>query len=150
MFEPVGAKKHSWHIEEPLRCPQDEYPYIFTSKNSAKALDALKLKTKNSTNDRKPSSNTNTRNEDSIKYHHKKHTKSHSEPRISRWKLVIVLGFLSMTVTILIFGSYMRRRVPITTRRNEPHHLEGADNPQYQDDSDGDGDDDEVWNRTKT
>jgi hypothetical protein len=39
MFEPVGAKRKSWHMNESLKCPTKEYPYIFTSKNSANTSD---------------------------------------------------------------------------------------------------------------
>jgi len=41
MFEPVGGKRESWHIGESLKCPTKDYPYIFTSKNSARAFDEL-------------------------------------------------------------------------------------------------------------
>ncbi|CAF0892438.1 unnamed protein product [Adineta ricciae] len=37
MFEPIGAKKTSWHQGEPLECPTQDHPYIFTSKNSISA-----------------------------------------------------------------------------------------------------------------
>ena len=39
MFEPVGTKQETWYINEPLKCPTKEYPYIFTSKNSPKTFD---------------------------------------------------------------------------------------------------------------
>ena len=45
MLEPVGGKQRSWHIGQALRCPTEEYPYIFTSKNSAAALDAQRRTT---------------------------------------------------------------------------------------------------------
>ncbi|CAF1089174.1 unnamed protein product [Rotaria sordida] len=34
MFESVGTKKTSWHHGEPLECPTEDHPYIYTSKNS--------------------------------------------------------------------------------------------------------------------
>ena len=36
MFEPVGSKRETWYINEPVKCPTEEYPYIFTWKNSLK------------------------------------------------------------------------------------------------------------------
>ena len=36
MLEPVGNKQKTWSINQPLKCPTEEYPYIFTSKNSIK------------------------------------------------------------------------------------------------------------------
>lgn len=38
MLEPVGGKQKYWYYEEQLKCPSERYPYIFTNKNSAKAL----------------------------------------------------------------------------------------------------------------
>jgi len=37
MLEPCGQKKRSWHKGEPLKCPTEQYPYIFTCKNSPPA-----------------------------------------------------------------------------------------------------------------
>ncbi|UJR11322.1 hypothetical protein I4U23_015503 [Adineta vaga] len=34
MFEPIGAKKTSWHQGEPFECPSQDHPFIYTSKNS--------------------------------------------------------------------------------------------------------------------
>jgi hypothetical protein len=53
MLEPVGLKQQTWYINQSLKCPTEEYPYIFTSKNSAKALEELKRK-----NTTQPTSNT--------------------------------------------------------------------------------------------
>jgi phospholipase B1 len=33
MFEPIGAKKNSWHQNEPFECPRTDHPFIYTSKN---------------------------------------------------------------------------------------------------------------------
>lgn len=41
MFEPVGSKRQTWYINEPVKCPTEEYPYIFTSKNSQTTGDQL-------------------------------------------------------------------------------------------------------------
>ena len=41
MFEPVGSKQETWNINEPVKCPTEEYPYIFTSKNSHKTANKL-------------------------------------------------------------------------------------------------------------
>lgn len=53
MLEPIGIKHETWNINESLKCPTKEYPYIFTSKNSAKALEELTRK-----NTVQPTSNT--------------------------------------------------------------------------------------------
>jgi hypothetical protein len=41
MFEPVGAKKYSWHQGEPFECPRQDHPFIYTSKNSIEASTQL-------------------------------------------------------------------------------------------------------------
>lgn len=45
MFEPIGSKRESWHMNQSLKCPTKEYPYIFTSKNSVNASVELETTT---------------------------------------------------------------------------------------------------------
>lgn len=49
LFEPVGNKRETWNTDEPVKCPTEDYPYIFTSKNSVKT--ANKLQTNNADQD---------------------------------------------------------------------------------------------------
>lgn len=56
MFEPVGMKQETWNIKEPLKCPTQAHPYIFTSKNSPNVLDKLQP---NTTDQGRPSINDN-------------------------------------------------------------------------------------------
>lgn len=42
MLEPVGGKRATWSMNKTPTCPTSKYPYLFTSRNSDKALAELK------------------------------------------------------------------------------------------------------------
>ncbi|CAF3446296.1 unnamed protein product [Rotaria socialis] len=81
LFEPVGGKTRTWHIGKPLKYHTKEYPYIFTSKNSAKALDELKSRTLMRTTDcaTKIIRNTSTSDHNPTSHYHRKHKKVDSD-----------------------------------------------------------------------
>ncbi|CAF1068319.1 unnamed protein product [Rotaria sordida] len=148
MLEPVGGKKSSWHIGESLKCPTKEYPYIFTWKNSAKALDEFKhttiVQTTNSIST--TSSDTSIYDVNSTSQYHRKHKKTKFDISSNKMKFITVTGFLFIITMILIIGIVRRRKVRVFIPRNERHDFNGIDNSQYHDDND----EVEVWSRTNT
>ncbi|CAF2911583.1 unnamed protein product [Rotaria sp. Silwood2] len=144
MLEPVGGKKWSWHIGESLKCPTKEYPYIFTSKNSAKALNELKHTSNHVST---VNSDTSTSDVNSTSHHHQKHKKFKFDLFSNKMKFITLTGFLFIITMILIVGIARRRKVRVLIPRSERHGFKGMDNSQYHDDDD---DDVEIWSRTNT
>ena len=140
MLEPVGGKQELWNTNQSLICPTKEYPYIFTSKNSAKALDELKVKlttmtqttnipttTSNSiTSTTNPIFATSTTSEETTNtttvQHHRKHRKDkkdNSDSSFSKMKLMVITGFIFILILILILGIVKRRKARILNSSKE-------------------------------
>ncbi|CAF1144038.1 unnamed protein product [Rotaria sp. Silwood1] len=149
MLEPVGGKKWSWHIGESLKCPTKEYPYIFTSKNSAKALNELKHTTMSQTTNRVSTISSDTTTSDinsTSHHHHHKHKNSKSILYSNKMKFIIITGLLFIIIMILTISIVRRRKVRVFIPGNERHGFNGVDNSQYHDDND----EVEIWSRTNT
>jgi hypothetical protein len=147
MLEPVGGKQWFWHMGEEFKCPTQEYPYIFTSKNSAKALEEYKH-AMNQTTDRAPTDSssstapivTSTENHK----HHKHHKKSDSDS-FTRTHYAAFVGLFFLMMIVLIVGVCRRQQVRVFVHGAGRRHINGFTNPQYPDEND---DDLEIWNRS--
>ncbi len=148
MLEPVGAKQWAWHIGETLKCPTDQYPYIFTNKNSAKAFEEYQNSTATivTTNrltsvSSEPMSST-TQQHKRRKHHHK----SDSDSSFSKMQLAVMAGFFFLILILLIMGITKRQQIRVYIHKKGRRHLNGFENPQYPDESD----EVEIWNRSNT
>ena len=146
MLEPVGGKQWSWHMNEPLKCPTDKYPYIFTKKNSAKALQEYQHSSTTPTTHRRSSvsNSISSSTTDSSTTKHHKHHKSHSDPSFSKMQLIIFTISFLLIMMLLIFTVTKRQQIRVFIHGNGRHHLMDFTNPKYSDESD----DVEVWNRS--
>ncbi|CAF0982921.1 unnamed protein product [Adineta steineri] len=137
MLEPVGGKQWAWHMGESMKCPTEQYPYIFTSKNSAKALEEYKHST--TTTEVTPADST------SARHKHRKHHKSDSYS-FSRMQLAAFAGSFLILIIILILAITKRQQIRVIVRRTGRRPLNGFENPQDPDDTD----DVAIWNRPNT
>jgi hypothetical protein len=167
MLEPVGGKQESWNTNQSLICPTKDYPYIFTSKNSAKALDELKVKltTMTQTTD-VPTTTSNritsttsrifttsttseeTTNTTTVQHHrkHRKDKKDNSDSSFSKMKFLVVTGFILIIILILILGIAKRRKARILILQKNTHGFDTLNNAPSMDDFD----EEEVWSRPKS
>jgi hypothetical protein len=161
MLEPVGGKQSSWHAGQPLKCPTKKYPYIFTSKNSAKALDEFKLSTIVQTTSAPIINNGTTSTTNRVvtfsgtvtstdvmnttaQYHHK-HRKDKKSGSFSRMKLFVITGFILILILILILRFVRRRKARSRIPTNGDFGVLG--DSQSFDDQD---DEVEIWSRPNT
>jgi hypothetical protein len=148
MLEPVGAKQWFWHIGEVLKCPTDEYPFIFTNKNSAKALEEYKRAAASSTTDPATSvisSSAQSAVSTTEKHKHRKHHKSDSDES-KNMNYAVYAGFFFLIMILLIVAITRRQQIRVLVHGAGRRHLNGFDNPQYPDD----GDDFEIWSKSNT
>jgi len=156
MFEPVGGKQMMWHMGEDMKCPTAEHPYIFTSQNSAKALESLKRSTTaqvisaNSTNralgEVSIGSTTATTATDSTSHRHHKRPKHKDDKDLSinsKLKYAAMAGFILVILFVLILAIRKRQQINIYVREKGRRNLDRLSNPPYVDDSD----DVEIWTR---
>jgi len=138
MLEPVGAKQWAWHMGETLNCPTAEHPYIFTKKNSAKALEEYQQTT---TASAAPSRSSNKPDVSTAK-HHKKHHKHHkSDSSFSKMHLAALAGLFLIIIILLIVAITKRQKIRVFVHGAGRRHLKGFTNPD-------DSDDVEIWNRS--
>jgi hypothetical protein len=140
MLEPVGGKRWSWHIDEPFRCPTEEYPYLFTSKNSAKALSNLQR----TTNQVSPITGSNSGSDIKLRALDK-NEKPSSKTSSKKTKFIAVIIVLISMVAIVIWIVNRRRKTRIFEPQTGRQHFAGVHNHQLADD-----DDVEVWSRPNT
>jgi len=161
MLEPVGGKQQFWHMGEDFKCPTQEYPYIFTSKNSAKALEEYKHAMNQTTNlastdsstsistsiDTTISTGISTSNTPVVtsteKQKHHKHHKSDSDS-FTRKHYAAFTGLFLLMMIVLIIGVCRRQEVRVLVHGAGRRHVNGFTNPQYLDEND----DVEIWNRS--
>jgi hypothetical protein len=143
MLEPVGGKKSTWHMGETLKCPTKEYPYIFTSQNSPKALVET---TMTQITTRIPAIISSTSNPDvNTTYYHRR-KKSNSDFLSNKMKLIAITSFLFIIVMLLIWGFTKRQNVRVFIPKKGRHRFDGIDNPQDADEND----EYEVWSRSSS
>lgn len=112
MLEPVGGKQTFWHYGETLKCPSDTYPYIFTNKNSKKALEEGFNMRDKSASSRGTTPRTTTqkkstkRTDDHDKHHHKHDEVDSSFSTIS----YVALLALFVLLFILLVASIVKRQ----------------------------------------
>ena len=149
MLEPVGGKQVAWHINETLKCPTAQYPYIFTKKNSAKALEEYQRSTRvpapteadvllsssSSTSEPEP---TTTRHR-----HHKRPKGEKSGSSFTSKQFAVIVAMFFMMMGLLVLTITKRQQISVFVRGAGQRHLRGFTNPDYADDND----DFEVWNR---
>ncbi|CAF2136023.1 unnamed protein product [Rotaria magnacalcarata] len=130
LFEPVGGKKRTCHIGKPLKCSTKEYPCIFTSKHSAKALDEVRSRTMMRTTDRvtKIIRNTSTSDHNRISHYHRKHKKADSDLSHTKLKFIVIISFLFIIISILTVDIMRRRKPPTLIPMNKPDSLAGTAN----------------------
>ncbi|CAF2249995.1 unnamed protein product [Rotaria magnacalcarata] len=130
LFEPVGGKKRTCHIGKPLKCSTKEYPCIFTSKHSAKALDEVRSRTMMRTTDRvtKIIKNTSTSDHNRISHYHRKHKKADSDLSHTKLKFIVIISFLFIIISILTVDIMRRRKPPTLIPMNKPDSLAGTAN----------------------
>lgn len=148
MLEPVGAKQSSWHLGESLKCPTEKYPYIFTNKNSAKALEEYQRSTTMETTNRtSPMSSSSSQPSFTTtqKHKHHKHHKSESDSSFTKTQFAAFAGLFFLIMMLLILGITKRQQIRVFVHRSGRRRLNGFENPQYPDDND---DDVEIWNRS--
>ena len=170
MLEPVGGKQESWNTNQSLICPTKDYPYIFTSKNSAKALDELKVnlttmtQTTSTQTTNVPTTTSNsitsttsrifttsttseeTTNSTTVEHHrkHRKDKKDKSDSSFSKMKLLVITGFILIIMLILILGIVKRRKTRILIHKKNIHGFDSLHNDPSMDDFD----EEEVWSRS--
>lgn len=142
MLEPVGAKQWAWHMGEELKCPTEQYPYIFTKKNSAKALEEYQHSTAAATSTTARASSTE---DSSTATHHRrhKHRKSDSDSLLSKSQFIVFVGCFFLLVVLMILAMTKRQQIRIFMHKKGRQHLSGFQNPEYPDDAD----DVEIWSR---
>ncbi|CAF3210653.1 unnamed protein product [Rotaria socialis] len=140
MFEPVGGKQWFWHINEELKCPTKEYPFIFTKKNSAKALEEYQRAT------HAPSMSTSTSKPAKHTTKHHKHHKSHSDSSFSKMQLVVLASLFLLILILFALVITKRQQIRGFAHGAGRRHLNGFTNPQYPDDNDND--EVEIWSRS--
>jgi hypothetical protein len=146
MFEPVGGKQWAWHMGETLKCPSEQYPYIFTNKNSAKALAELPPSTTMNPKTSRASSVSSSQPHVSTTKRHKKHKHHKSDSQFSNLHLAAFAGVFFVIILLLIVVACKRQQIRIFFHRAGRRHIKGFTNPEYADDSD----DVEIWNRSNT
>lgn len=147
MLEPVGAKQEFWHMGEQLQCPSQQYPYIFTNKNSAQALKDFKRETPATSTP--PSLSTTTAadvttssaDESSTKKH--KHHKSDSDD-IDSYQFAFTAAVFFLIFVLLILVITRRQQIRVFVQGTSQRHLNSFVNPPYGDDIH----EDDVWNRS--
>ena len=159
MLEPVTGKHATWTTDQSLKCPTKEFPYIFTSKNSAEALEKLKVTTTTQTTNvptttsqvfitsTTPTSEMNVTDTTQRHSKHHKNKKTKSDSSFSKMKLLAVTGFVLFIALILIVG--ILRRQKARSLLNLPNKHSGFDtihNSPYIDDID----EDELWSQSKS
>jgi hypothetical protein len=137
MLEPVGGKQWAWHMGETLKCPTEEYPYIFTKNNSAKAL----AEYKNTSPSTAAATQRTTMADSSSTRHHKKHKHDKSDS-MDKIKYAAYAGFFFLILVLLIVSIKKRQQIRVFVHGAGRRHIDGFNNPQYPDDSDV-----EIWNR---
>ena len=107
MLEPVGGKQVAWHINETLKCPTAQYPYIFTKKNSAEALEEYQRSTQASasTDESIPRSSSASDVELTTTHHrhHKrpKHDQSGTSFTSKQFAIIVSMFFIMMGLLVL-------------------------------------------------
>ncbi|CAF1366227.1 unnamed protein product [Adineta steineri] len=128
MFEPVGNKQSSWYMmNESLKCPTKEHPYIYTSKNSMKILNEFKNTTKIQTTTPSISTinirNTSTDNLTTSHHHHQNHKKSKMNLSWNRIKFIAVITGLFIIIVVLILGFNKRIRAGVFKQETGRYHI---------------------------
>ncbi|CAF0944401.1 unnamed protein product [Adineta ricciae] len=144
MLEPVGGKQWFWHMGETMKCPTEQYPYIFTNKNSAKALEEYQRSTTTEEVSPKISSTSKPSASSTEQHQHHKHHKSDSGSLLSRSQFAVFVGCFFLLMLLLILAITKRQQIRVFIHKNGRHHLNGFENPEYPDEND----DVEVWNRS--
>lgn len=149
MLEPVGAKQEFWHMGEELRCPSQQYPYIFTNKNSAQAVEDFKrAATSAASSTRSPQSTTSAADGSSssttglsTKKH--KHHKSDDSDEIETYHFAFFAGLFFLVFILLIAAVTRRQQIRVFIQGTSQRHLNSFVNPPYTDD----GQEDDIYNR---
>ncbi len=142
MLEPVGGKQFAWHMGEGIKCPTEQYPYIFTSNNSAAALEEYKRSTMALITDRISSVPSSSNAPDvSSTAKHKHHKDSDS---FNKMHFTVYAGFFFLFLMLLIVSINRRQQIRVFINGTGKRHINGFNNPQYPDDDD---DNVEIWNR---
>ena len=132
MLEPVGGKLPAWHMGETLKCPTDQYPYIFTNKNSAQALEEYQRSTMAQTTPRASPTSSSRPHASSPKHHkHHKHDRS-----FNNIHLAAIAGGLFIVLVLLICACNRRQQIRVFIHGTGRRHINGFDNPKYPDESD--------------
>ena len=134
-----------WHMGEAMKCPTEQYPYIFTNKNSAKALEEYQRSTTTEEVSPKISSSSSKPSASSTEHHrHHKHHKSESDSLLTRSQFAVFIGCFFLLMLLLILAITKRQQIRVFIHKNGRRNLNGFENPEYPDDND----DVEVWNRS--
>ncbi|CAF4307436.1 unnamed protein product, partial [Adineta steineri] len=131
MFEPVGSKQSSWYMmNESLKCPTKEHPYIYTSKNSMKILNEFKNTTKIqattpsiSTINIRNISTDNLTTSHHHHHHHQNHKKSKMNLSWNRIKFIAIITGLFIIIVILILGFNKRIRAGVFKQETGRYHI---------------------------
>lgn len=147
MLEPVGAKQEFWHMGEELRCPTQQYPYIFTNKNSAQAVDDFKhaaaassARTPESAISTSGSSSSSTAGLSTKKH---KHHKSDSDD-IETYHFAFFAGVFFLVFILLIVAVTRRQQIRVFIQGTSQRHLNSFVNPPYTDDMQ----EDDIYSRS--
>lgn len=142
MLEPVGAKRWSWHINETLRCPTPEFPYIFTKQNSPTVLSSFyRSQSVSLTNKKTETSHMTTGRPTETTHDHHHHHKSKSQ--LTKWNFAVLVGLVFLLLIIVILSISRRQQIRVFINRKS-QRLSGLIEPRYPDE----GDDVDIWNRS--
>lgn len=155
MLEPVGGKHSTWAIGNSLKCPTKEYPYIFTSKNSAEALVehnrttiAQSTSTSTSTRARTSTTMSSTSEQNTTNESFQEEQKPISKPAMRKSRILLITIILVSIIVILVWIVNQRRKNRSFKFPTGRHTFSGIENIQRIEDDDNDDGDAEVWNKS--
>jgi hypothetical protein len=144
MLEPVGAKQWAWHMGENLSCPTDQFPYIFTNKNSPAYLEEFKrVKALQTTTRSSLDTSTQTTSSAGSSTEKHKHKKHHKSDEYDNMHVAAVAGFFFLLLMLLIVAVGRRQQIRVFVNGGRAN-MKGFTNPQYP----GNDEDVEIWNRS--
>lgn len=156
MLEPVGSKKLSWHLGEPLKCPNQDAPFIFTSKNSADAMNLGKNTTRVQTTRRASTMSTDTATAitatDAMRNtsvrHHKKHKKGKSDSvsPSNRSTYLVFTGLLFIVMFLIVVAVVKRQNIRQVVAGGRQRRFERFNNSRDPDEMD----EVEVWSHPQS
>ena len=161
MLEPVGRKNHSWSLGEPLKCPTEEHPFIFTSKNSPQTIVTPENTIITRTTERTSTVTMSTTTVDPVTNstirHHKKHKqdkpkfdlsskKSKLDSSSNRSTFLILAGLISIAILLIVVSVVKRQSIRLIITGGRQGRFKRFDNSRDLDELD----EVEVWSHPQT